>query len=120
MIQDDHNHTGSSEMLSLMGYSLAKDAGQYLEGIELCLKALAVNPHNSDHYLYLGRIYLLAGKKTSAIKAFRNGLKIRKDARIIQELKLLGIRRFPLFSSLPRNHVVNRVSGKILRILKLQ
>lgn len=107
-------------MLSLMGYSLASDAGQYLEGIDLCLKAIALNPHNSDHYLFLGRIYLLAGKKIPAIKAFRNGLKIRKDARIIHELRLLGIRRFPFFSSLPRNHVVNRVTGKILRILKLQ
>ena len=63
MNQDDIQNAGSPEMLSLMGYSLAREAGQFRKGIELCLKAIALNPHNSDHYLHLGRIYLLAKKK---------------------------------------------------------
>ena len=79
-----------------------------------------MNPHNSDHYLHMGRIYLFADKKTIAIKAFRKGLRIRKDARIMEELRLLGFRRNPLFSSLPRTHVVNRVTGRIMSILKLR
>lgn len=107
-------------MLSLMGYSLAREAGQYRKAVEMCFRAIASNPHNSEHYLHMGRIYLLANKKDFAIKAFRKGLKIRKDARIMEELRLLGIRRPPSFASLPRNHVVNRVAGKILRVLKLQ
>lgn len=107
-------------MLSLIGYSLARESGQYRKAIEMCLKAIALNPHNSEHYLHMGRIYLLAQKKNIAIKAFRKGLKIRKDARIMEELRLLGFRRNPLFASLPRNHVVNRVTGKIMSILKPQ
>jgi hypothetical protein len=70
--------------------------------------------------LHLGRIYLLAKKKDLAIKIFRKGLKIRKDSRIMEELRLLGSRRSPPFASLPRNHVVNRVTGKILNSLKFQ
>ena len=120
MNQDDHQNTESPEMLSLMGYTLAREAGQFRKGIELCLKAIALNPYNCDHYLHLGRIYLLAKKKELAIKIFRKGLKIRKDARILEELRLLGSRRSPPFASLPRNHVVNRVTGKILNSLKLQ
>ena len=120
MNQNDQQHAESPEMLSLMGYSLARDAGQLRKGIELCLKAIALNPHSCDHYLHLGRIYLLAGKKNIAITAFKKGLKIRKDARIMKELRMLGIRRFPPFDSLPRNHVVNRVIGRILQILRLQ
>ena len=120
MNQHDHQHTESPEMLSLMGYSLAREARQYHKGIELCLKAIVLNPHNCDHYLNLGRIYLLAKKKDLAIKAFRKGLKIRKDARILDEIRLLGLRRSPPFASLSRNHVVNRVTGKILRALKLR
>ena len=116
----DHQDTESPEMLSLMGYSLAREAGQFQKGIDLCLKAIALNPHNCDHYLHLGRIYLLAKKKNIAIKIFRKGLKIRKDARILEELRLLGHRRSPPFDSLPRNHVVNRVTGKILNALKLR
>jgi tetratricopeptide (TPR) repeat protein len=116
-----HDHrTESPEMLSLMGYSLAREAGQFRKAIEMCLRAIALNPHNSEHYLHLGRIYLLAGKKKLAIKTFRQGLKTCKDARILDELRLLGIRRFPPFASLSRSHVINRVTGKILRILKLQ
>ncbi len=117
MNQHDHLHSSSPEMLSLMGYTLVKEAGQFRKGIELCLKAIASNPNNIEHYLHLGRIYLLAKKKDYAIRTFRKGLKIRKDARIVAELRLLGIRRSPPVSSLPRNHVVNRVAGKILHTL---
>jgi len=107
-------------MLSLMGYSLAREAGQFQKGIELCLKAISMNPHSCDNYLHLGRIYLLAKKKDLAIKSFRKGLKIRKDSRIIDELRALGIRQAPPFASLPRNHVVNRVTGRILNALRLR
>lgn len=120
MNQEAHQHTESPEMLSLMGYSLASEAGQFRKGIELCLKAISLNPHNSDHYLHLGRIYLLAKKKELAIRIFRKGLKIRKDRKILEELRLLGCRRSPLFDSLPRDHVVNVVTGKILNTLRLR
>src|SRR5512134_521743 len=101
MNQHDHNHTESPEMLSLMGYSLAKEAAQFQKGIELCRKAISLNPYSCDHYLHLGRIYLLANKRDFAIKTFRKGLKIRKDPRILEELRLLGVRRSPPFASLP-------------------
>jgi len=32
----------------------------------------------------------------------------------------LGIRQAPPFASLPRNHVVNRVTGRILNALRLR
>ncbi len=120
MDQHNHQHAESPEMLSLMGYSLASETGQFQKGIELCLKAIAMNPHSSDNYLHLGRIYLLAKKKDLAIKTFRKGLRVRKDARIIDELRSMGIRQAPPFGSLPRTHVINRVTGKIMRVLKLR
>ncbi|MDA8429526.1 MAG: tetratricopeptide repeat protein [Geobacteraceae bacterium] len=120
MGNSEHGHAESPEMLSLMGYSLAREAGQFQKGIELCHKAINMSPHNSEHYLHLGRIYLLANKREQAIKAFHLGLKIRKDARILEEIRQLGSRKSPPFSSLPRGHVVNRVTGKILTTLKLR
>lgn len=120
MNHHNHQQTESPEMLSLMGYTLAREGGQFGKAIEMCLKAITLNPHNCEHYLHLGRIYLLANKKDHAIKAFRKGFKIRKDPRIMEELRLLGIRSSPPFASLPRNHVVNRVAGKILHTLKLR
>lgn len=121
-MQDGQDATSidSPEMLSLMGYSLAAESGQLEAGIQLCQKAISLNPHNSEHYLALGRVYLLAGRKEDAIAAFRKGLRVRKDARIIVVLKQLGIRKPPLFDSLAREHILNRVSGKLLRALKLR
>jgi len=109
----------SPEMLSLMGYSIATESGQIQKGIDLCKKAVMLNPHNCDHYLTLGRIFLFAGQKGNAIKVFRKGLRIRKDARLIDELKKLGIRRAPHFQSLARDHFLNRVAGRLLHALRL-
>lgn len=120
MEQNNHHHAESPEMMSLMGYSLAKEAGQFQKGIELCHKAINMNPNNSEHYLHLGRIYVIAKKRGQAIKAFHLGLKIRRDPRILEELRVLGSRKTPLFSSLPRGHVVNRLTGKILHVLKVR
>ena len=116
---NDH-HAETPEMMSLMGYSIAREAGQFQKGIELCHKAISMSPHNCEHYLHLGRIYVLAKKRAQAIKAFHLGLKIRKDSRILEELRLLGSRKSPAFASLPRGHVVNRLTGKILHVLKLR
>ena len=116
----DMHHAETPEMMSLMGYSLAKEAGQFQTGIELCHKAIKINPHNCEHYLHLGRIYVLAKKREQAIKAFHLGLKIRKDSRIIEELRQLGNRKSPPFPSLSRGNVVNKLTGKILHSLKLR
>ena len=120
MGSSEQHHAETPEMMSLMGYSLACEAGQFQKGIELCHKAINMSPRNSEHYLHLGRIYALAKRREQAIKAFNLGLKIRKDSRIIEELKQLGTRKSPPFSSLPRGHVVNRLTGKILHSLKLR
>lgn len=120
MTKNDHHQIESPEMLSLMGYSIASEAGQIKKGIEMCLKAISVDSHNSDHFLHLGRIYLLAKKKQLAIRTFRLGLRAGKNAKILEELRLLGTRQSPPFTSLPRNHVVNRFAGKILNTLRLR
>jgi hypothetical protein len=86
----------------------------------MCVKAISLDSHNSDHYLRLGRIYLLAKKKNLAIRTFNLGLKAGKNSKILEELRLLGNRQTPPFASLPRSHVVNRLAGKILNALKLR
>lgn len=109
-----------TQIIGLMGYSLATDRGQINKGIELCNKAVQLDPNNSDNYIYLGKLYLMAEKKELAIKAFRAGLKIRRDERAIEELKKLGVRKPPPFDSLPRDHKLNIVFGKILKMMQLR
>jgi tetratricopeptide (TPR) repeat protein len=119
---NEHNRisTETPEMISLMGYSLAKQSGQLKEGIKLCKKAISLNPNQAEHYLNLGRIYLLANRRELAIRTFKTGLGIRKDPRIVKELKSLGIRKTPLLESLSREHPINIVAGKVFTLLKLR
>ena len=108
---------GNPQMLSLMGYCIVSDTGQIKQGIAMCMKAITNDPFNTDHYLNLGRIYLLGNDRRRAIQAFKKGLQIRRDPRIIKELRQLGIRRTPPFSSLPREHFLNVITGKFLHFL---
>jgi tetratricopeptide (TPR) repeat protein len=119
---NEHHRTSTEtpEMISLMGYSLAKESGRLKEGIALCEKAITLSPNQAEHYLNLGRIYLLANKKEPAIRIFKTGLRIRKDQRIISELRGLGIRKPPVLRSLSRDHLINVVAGKVFKLLKLR
>jgi tetratricopeptide (TPR) repeat protein len=111
--------SGTPQMLSLMGYCVVSDSGQIKQGIAMCERAIMNDPNNSEHYLNLGRIYILAGDKRRAIQVFKRGLKIRKDPRIVKELQQLGVRRTPPIGILPREHILNKVAGKMLHLLKM-
>jgi len=96
---------------SALGYCLARERQEYNKGLNLCFLAIQEEPFNPAHYYQAGRIYLLARRKELAIKFFRRGLKLRGHKPIIDELRNLGIRKPPVFSSLPRQHALNRVFG---------
>lgn len=121
---------------SYLAYCMAKERGQYREAIGLCEGALKAEPHNPAHYLNLGRIFLLTRHKTKAMETFRRGLsndavtgtaaaaestpeiRAKQQALILAEMRRLGIRRRPPFPSLPRDHALNRVVGKLLSRLQ--
>jgi len=72
------------------------------------------------HYLNLGRVYLEAGQKVMAIKAFRQGMKISRNRQIMVELQALGVRKEPVFASLTRTHFLNRFFGFFFNRLGLR
>ena len=105
---------------SALAYCLAKERRQYQQAFMLCREALGAAPADPRHYYHLGRIHLLANQKTQAIAAFRRGLKAQRHQPIIDELRRLGIRRPPPFTSLSRDHLINRSLGKILARLGIR
>lgn len=112
---------GSSPLfLSYLGYCSARERRQFRKGLALCQEAIDAEPNNSQHYLNLGRIYLEAGQKTQAIKAYRRGLKLGKNRQIAEELKALGLRKSPVFASLPRENPINRFAGRLLTRLGMR
>ena len=105
---------------SALGYCLAKERRQYQRALTLCRSALDSDPADPRHYYHLGRIYLLSNKKALAIAAFRRGLKLKRYAPIIEELRRLGVRKPPIFTSLSRDHVLNRAIGALLTRIGLR
>lgn len=99
---------------SKLAFCLAKERRQYQQAMALCREALHEEPDNPDHYYQLSRIYMVAGQKSQAIKSLRKGLKFKRHQLIIDELNRLGIRKEPVFSSLPRDHILNRCAGILL------
>lgn len=110
----------SPELLSHLAYCLAKENQDLPQAISLSRSALTDEPWNSTHYLNLGRIYLLAGRRQDAIRTFRDGLLHENNPSIKEELARLGTRKYPVIASLPREHPVNKLVGKIFTRLKLR
>ena len=101
--------------LSYYGYSLAREGVNGKEAVELCERAVRLNRHDPDILLNLGRVYAKAGKTTRALDAFQRGLQIAPEHKALQsELSRLDRRGQPPFSFVPRDHPLNRATGKLL------
>jgi len=103
-----------------LAYCRAKEQGKYREAIALCTEAMKEEPKNSEIYLNLGRVYLLAGQRKSAIRAFDLGLRYGKNPQLVNELTLLGRRKAPPLPFLSRSNPLNRLLGKFLKKLGLR
>lgn len=105
---------------SYLAYCRAKVKREYAAAISLCSEALREDPANADHYLNLGRIYILAGKRGNALPIFRRGIKFGRNPQLMAELKKFDPRQPPVFSTLPRQHSLNRVVGKLFSRLGMR
>jgi ribosomal protein L19 len=110
----------SPSLQSYLGFCLAKERRQFKKGICLCREATRKEPLNSQFWLNLGRVCLLADQKRPAIEAFRRGLKVNCNQQIVEEMKRLGLRKTPVFSNLERTHFLNRNVGRVLDSLRLR
>lgn len=113
-LEEAANCSNTPLLNSYLGYCLARERRQFKQGVNLCREALHKEPGNSAHFLNLGRIYLEAGQKAHALKAFRQGLKVGRNPRIVKELERLGSRKPPVIASLARNHPFNYYLGLFL------
>jgi tetratricopeptide (TPR) repeat protein len=100
----------------------------YTYGIEACLKSIKIlkekMPIGHEFfypvlYLNLGRTYLVAKNKKTAIETFRKGLVFDNENKdLLQEMRKLGIRRKPVVRFLARSHPINKYIGMILHRLR--
>jgi tetratricopeptide (TPR) repeat protein len=100
---------------SCYAFCIAKARGQVHKAISLCEEAIRKEPDNSQHYLNLGRIYLVDHNKEHALRIFREGLNCESNQQIIDELNKLGPRKRPIIPFLKRSNPVNKHLGIMLR-----
>ena len=100
---------------SCEAYCIAVVDGNLREAVAAGVEAVRRDPKNSEIYLNLGKIHILAGQKKAAIHVLKLGLRTEKNFRIIDELAALGIRRPPPLPFLPRESFINKQLGLLLR-----
>jgi len=98
-----------------LAFCLEKGKGEFSRAISLCKEAVRSDPKNVVHFLQLGRIHILEGKKNDAIRIFRLGLRIEKDPALIRELNRLGCRTNPVIPFMARSNPLNKYLGKLLK-----
>lgn len=99
--------------LSQFALALAAHTKQIDQSIILCQEAVKKEPKNPEHFLRLGTVYLVAGRKKEAIRIFRLGLRVGKNPTIARWLQVLGYRRQPVIPFLDRANPINKYLGKL-------
>jgi Flp pilus assembly protein TadD len=105
---------------SYLGYCIAKERGHVRKGIELCQSSILREPEEPAHYLNLGRIQLVCGNKTEALRVFREGQEKGDNDEIRIMLNRIGTRKPPVIKSLPRDNPLNRWLGIFLSRIGLR
>lgn len=107
------NRRRTPEHLSLYALALARHTGNIRTAVALCQEAVKMEPKNPDHFLRLGNIYLLAGRKKEAIRSLQLGLRVGKSPAITRLLQALGHRERPVLPFLSRGNPLNKYLGKL-------
>ena len=103
----------SPNHLSLYALALAQHTGNIQTAVALCQEAIKKEPKNSEHFLRLGTIYLVAGRKKEAVRVLHLGLRLGKNPGIRRLLQTLGQREKPVLPFLSRGNALNKYLGKL-------
>jgi tetratricopeptide (TPR) repeat protein len=100
--------------LSYYGLSRAQAFGATPQSIQACETAARRDFFNPDLLLNLGRVYLLAGKKSKAFAAFERGLTLAPSHKaLLAELSKIDRRSPPPLGIVSRSHPFNKWLGKL-------
>jgi tetratricopeptide (TPR) repeat protein len=129
LLTDALEHYPSNPFIwSYQGYLEAVVNKKYSKGVNTCRHAFKILkeqvPLGDEFfspilYLNLGKAYLAASKRKEAYASFQKGLEIDKENRaLMNELKIVGIRRQPFLPFLKRSNPLNKYLGKLTSSLK--
>lgn len=114
VFEEDLCFTQNPTAMAYYAMCLASAEGNYDKAISLCLMAAEKEFFNPEIYLNLGKIFLMNGQKSVAVKAFRKGLTFDNgNNALLSEVRRLGVRRRPVVTFLPRQNMLNRFLGRL-------
>lgn len=113
-LQDD------PEWYSFLGFCIAKERGHVSRGLELCQAAVERQSQHPDHYYFLARVLLVAGRKPEAMQTLRHGMNLGGSPQIQRLLQELGMRKPPLISWLHRDNPCNKYLGIVFSRIGLR
>lgn len=100
--------------VSFLGLALSMINGRSEEAVKLCRQAVKREFYDADLLCNMGIVYLRNRQRGPAFDAFERGLKLKPDHyRIRAALERHEKRGQPMFASLPRNHALNRLAGRL-------
>jgi len=103
---------------SFLGVAMARCEGRRQEGMQLCRYAVAVQPEAPENHLNLALLYLMVGRRNSAMRALDVGLELAPDhPPLLELLRHVGIRRRPPLPFLPRANPANVLLGQARHLL---
>jgi tetratricopeptide (TPR) repeat protein len=107
--------------LSYLGLALSMINARSEEAVKLCQRAVKREFYDADLLCNMGIVYLRNRQRGPAFDAFERGLKLKSNhSRILAALERHDKRGQPMFTSLPRDHSVNRLAGRLrCRLLDL-
>ncbi len=103
-----------------LAFCIAKERGQFKKAISMCEEAMKEEPQNAVHYLNLGRIYVLTGQRSDAMRVLRDGLHHEEKKDIVDELIKLGMRKPPVIPFFKRENLLNKYIGIVFTKLGLR
>jgi len=111
LVQED---AADARALSYHGLLTGLFERRVSDGVAICRRAIALDPHEPETYLNLARLYCATDQAPSAVSALRAALRAGVRTRAVQqELERLSPRRMPPLSLLHRDHPLNRLLGQL-------
>ena len=96
-------------VVSYHGMSAALRHGSVGLGLDLCRKAIKMEPGNAELYKNLIRVYLASGNKKGALFILRKALWHAPDDKGLNSMLVsMGMRKAPALSFLSHNNFINR------------
>ena len=100
--------------LSYYGFSLALANRPRPEYVSMCEEAARKAPRSPEILANLGKVYLLAGRRSKALASLERGLQLEPSNKRLQALlSKFDRRKPPLIPGLGRNHFINVAAGRL-------